>query len=201
MSVLFITHDLARRRRDRRPRRRDAQRRDPRAGASEARSSSAPQRRIHAGAAAVPAALDRRPAAAGDRRLHGGGAHAGLAERRAACVGRPIVLDVRTWRRASIARGLFGRREFKAVKDVSFKLPKGKTLGLVGESGSGKTTRRAHADAPARGAAGEALFDGHGTSLSHVGAASSCRTSARIQIIFQNPVRVAQPALHRRRRS
>jgi peptide/nickel transport system ATP-binding protein len=47
-----------------------------------------------------------------------------------------------------------------AVKDVSFKLPKGKTLGLVGESGSGKTTvgltlMRLH-DATS----GEVLFEG-----------------------------------------
>ena len=56
--------------------------------------------------------------------------------------------------------GLFGRRKFEAVKDVSFKLPKGKTLGLVGESGSGKTTvgltlMRLH-----EATAGEALFEG-----------------------------------------
>ena len=33
-----------------------------------------------------------------------------------------------------------GKKEFKAIKDVSFHIYKGETFGLVGESGSGKTT-------------------------------------------------------------
>jgi len=46
----------------------------------------------------------------------------------------PILLDVKNLGKSFYSReGLFGRREFKAVHDVSFQLPKGKTLGLVGE--------------------------------------------------------------------
>src|SRR5262249_3453266 len=53
----------------------------------------------------------------------------------------PIILDVKNLGKSFYSRdGLFGRREFRAVNDVSFRLPKGKTVGLVGESGSGKTT-------------------------------------------------------------
>src|SRR5207302_3576325 len=47
----------------------------------------------------------------------------------------PILLEVRNLSKNFYTReGLFGRRTFQAVKNVSFKLPRGKTLGLVGES-------------------------------------------------------------------
>jgi microcin C transport system ATP-binding protein len=39
-----------------------------------------------------------------------------------------------------IRSGVFGRKEFKAVRGATFKLRAGHTLGVVGESGSGKTT-------------------------------------------------------------
>ena len=41
-----------------------------------------------------------------------------------------------------VKKGLFRRTvgHLKAVDDISFKIPKAKTLGLVGESGCGKTT-------------------------------------------------------------
>src|SRR6266699_3466885 len=80
--------------------------------------------------------------------------------KRGIAVADPIILDVRHLGKDFYSReGLFGRRKFEAVKDVSFKLPKGKTLGLVGESGSGKTTvgltlMRLH-----EASTGEALFD------------------------------------------
>jgi len=104
----------------------------------------------------------------------------------------PIVLDVRNLGKSFYSReGLFGKREFKAVKDVSFKLPKGKTLGLVGESGSGKTTvgltlMRLH-----EATTGEAMFEGR--DLLSMSPREFMQYKRRIQIIFQNPYASLNP--------
>jgi len=103
-----------------------------------------------------------------------------------------IVLEVRHLGKSFYSRkGLFGRQEFKAVHDVSFKLPKGKTLGLVGESGSGKTTvglalMRLH-----EASSGQVLFDGK--DLLSMPPREAMRYKRRIQIIFQNPYSSLNP--------
>jgi peptide/nickel transport system ATP-binding protein len=115
-------------------------------------------------------------------------------EERARGIGHsdPIVLDVKNLGKNFYTReGLFGRRTFEAVKDVSFRLPKGKTLGLVGESGSGKTTvgltlMRLH-----EATAGEAIFEGR--DLLAMSPQQFMAYKRRIQIIFQNPYASLNP--------
>jgi len=124
-----------------------------------------------------------------------GGAHGSrdMTERtRGAKPSDPIVLDVRNLGKNFYSReGLFGKRTFEAVKDVSFTLPKGKTLGLVGESGSGKTTvgltlMRLH-----EATAGEAIFEGR--DILSMSAKEFMPWRRRIQIIFQNPYASLNP--------
>ncbi|MFL6657692.1 MAG: ABC transporter ATP-binding protein [Massilia sp.] len=90
-----------------------------------------------------------------------------------------------------LREGLFGKREFKAVKDVSFVLPRGKTLGVVGESGSGKTTvgltlLRLH-----QASSGTAMFEGR--DLISMPEREFMAYKRRIQIIFQNPYASLNP--------
>ena len=123
-----------------------------------------------------------------------GGAHAmNLNERKRGIQSSdPIILDVRNLGKDFYTReGIFGQRKFEAVKDVSFRLPKGKTLGLVGESGSGKTTvgltlMRLH-----EASAGEALFEGR--DILSMSAREFMSYKRRIQIIFQNPYASLNP--------
>jgi peptide/nickel transport system ATP-binding protein len=90
-----------------------------------------------------------------------------------------------------LREGLFGKREFQAVRDVSFTLGRGKTLGVVGESGSGKTTvgltlLRLH-----RATGGSALFEGR--DLLGMPERDYQAYKRRIQIIFQNPYASLNP--------
>ena len=103
-----------------------------------------------------------------------------------------IVLDVRNLGKSFYSHeGFFKQKEFQAVKDVSFTLPRGKTLGVVGESGSGKTTvgltlLRLH-----QATAGQALFEGK--DLLAMPEKEFMLYKRRIQIIFQNPYASLNP--------
>jgi len=108
--------------------------------------------------------------------------------------GDPIILEVKSLNKTFFLKeGLFGKRAVPAVKNVSFQLPKGKTLGLVGESGSGKTTvgltlMRLH-DATS----GEVLFEGK--DLLSLTEREMMAYRRRIQIIFQNPYASLNPRM------
>ena len=90
-----------------------------------------------------------------------------------------------------LREGWFGKREFKAVDNVSFTLARGRTLGVVGESGSGKTTvgltlLRLH-----QATGGSAMFEGR--DLLSMTAREFQAYKRRIQIIFQNPYASLNP--------
>lgn len=111
---------------------------------------------------------------------------------RGSASGDDIVLDVKGLKKSFWLReGLFGKREFQAVKGVSFQLARGKTLGVVGESGSGKSTvgltlLRLH-----QASGGSALFEGR--DLLAMEAKEFQPYKRRIQIIFQNPYASLNP--------
>jgi peptide/nickel transport system ATP-binding protein len=91
--------------------------------------------------------------------------------------------------------GVFGRKEFRAVKGATFKLRQGHTLGVVGESGSGKTTMglallRLHE--PSGGPVGGSVtFDG--IDLLALNKHEMLPMRKRIQVVFQNPYASLNP--------
>ncbi|NUG51686.1 ABC transporter ATP-binding protein [Acinetobacter lactucae] len=103
-----------------------------------------------------------------------------------------IILEVKDLKKSFYSRkGLFGKEEFQAVKGVSFKLAKGKTLGLVGESGSGKTTvglllMRLH-----QASGGQAFIEGK--DILSLTEKEFAQYQRKIQIIFQNPYASLNP--------
>jgi len=103
-----------------------------------------------------------------------------------------IILEVKDLKKSFYSRkGLFGKEEFQAVKGVSFKLAKGKTLGLVGESGSGKTTvglllMRLH-----EASGGQAFIEGK--DILSLTEKEFAKYQRKIQIIFQNPYASLNP--------
>ncbi|OUR11513.1 ABC transporter ATP-binding protein [Acinetobacter pittii] len=103
-----------------------------------------------------------------------------------------IILEVKDLKKSFYShKGLFGKEEFQAVKGVSFKLAKGKTLGLVGESGSGKTTvglllMRLH-----QASGGQAFIEGK--DILSLTEKEFAKYQRKIQIIFQNPYASLNP--------
>ncbi|MBK8527385.1 MAG: ABC transporter ATP-binding protein [Rubrivivax sp.] len=104
----------------------------------------------------------------------------------------PVILQVRSLAKSFwLRQGLFGKREFKAVRGVNFDLKRGHTLGVVGESGSGKTTMgltllRLHEPTH-----GEVIFDGK--NLLTLSDRERLVMRRRIQVVFQNPYASLNP--------
>ena len=104
----------------------------------------------------------------------------------------PVVLEVRSLAKSFwLRQGLFGKREFKAVQGVNFKLKKGHTLGVVGESGSGKTTMGLTLLRLHEPTGGEVIFDGQ--NLLTLSNRERQLMRRRIQIVFQNPYASLNP--------
>ncbi|MFZ5541182.1 MAG: ABC transporter ATP-binding protein [Pseudomonadota bacterium] len=87
--------------------------------------------------------------------------------------------------------GLFARKTIEAVKDASFSVSRGRTLGVVGESGSGKTTVGMLLMRLVDATAGEVLWDGR--DLLKLSDREMMAYRRRIQIIFQNPYASLNP--------
>ena len=94
--------------------------------------------------------------------------------------GRDIV------REYHIAGGFFGKaRAVRAVKGVSFKVDKGKTLAIVGESGCGKSTLARIITLIDAATSGDLLIEGKKIDIAKGGLTPEMRR--KVQIIFQNP--------------
>jgi peptide/nickel transport system ATP-binding protein len=124
-----------------------------------------------------------------DDHIAGRAAHA---EAKAKDPNAPVVLEVRSLAKSFwLKEGLFGKREFKAVQNVNFKLRKGHTLGVVGESGSGKTTMGLTLLRLHEPTGGEVIFDGK--NLLKLSDRERQVMRRRIQIVFQNPYASLNP--------
>ena len=89
--------------------------------------------------------------------------------------------------------GLFGKSEFKAVDNVSFKLYEGETLGLVGESGCGKSTLGNTILQLDKADEGQILYKGQ--DITQLSSKEIRVLRKEIQLIFQDPFASLNPRL------
>jgi peptide/nickel transport system ATP-binding protein len=93
-----------------------------------------------------------------------------------------------------IPTGMFReKKSLKAVHDVSFIIPEGKTFSLVGESGCGKSTTGRLISRLIQPSEGEIWIDGEEISLSKE--AQLKRIRKKVQMIFQDPYASLNPRM------
>jgi peptide/nickel transport system ATP-binding protein len=116
-----------------------------------------------------------------------------IAERKQLYLQEPLlsIVNLNTW--FTKKSSLFSRKkEFtKAVKDVSFDVYPGETLGLVGESGCGKTTLSRTILKLIKPSSGQIKFDGN--DLESLSDKEMRPIRKDIQIIFQDPYSALNP--------
>ena len=106
--------------------------------------------------------------------------------------GDSTVLEARGLSRYYRTReGFFAHREFRALHNASFKLAKGRTLGIVGESGSGKTTLALALMRLTQATSGEVWLGG--ANITRPPPQDALRLKRRMQIVFQNPYASLNP--------
>ena len=120
------------------------------------------------------------------------GGTAASAPREARPAGAPPLIEAVGLRKAyRLKTGLFARKTIDAVRDVSFRLARGCTLGVVGESGSGKTTLAMLLMRLVDAGGGSVRFGGK--DLLALSEREMMAFRRRIQLIFQNPYASLNP--------
>jgi microcin C transport system ATP-binding protein len=89
--------------------------------------------------------------------------------------------------------GLFGKRQFQAVKNATLQLKRGETLGIVGESGSGKTTLGMALLALQEISSGSVSLSGQRIDNADRSALRAMRK--RMQVVFQDPFASLSPRM------
>ncbi|MEZ0164389.1 ATP-binding cassette domain-containing protein [Kineococcus sp. LSe6-4] len=87
----------------------------------------------------------------------------------------------------------FRAKPNRVLRDVSFVIRPGETLGLVGESGSGKTTIGRAVLGLVPVSAGTVRFDGR--DITRAGRAERRRLSQDVQVVFQDPYTSLNPSM------
>lgn len=107
----------------------------------------------------------------------------------------PPLLEVNNLEKEYLSKsGFFAKAEtFRAVKNVSFKLYKGETIGLVGESGCGKSTLGNAILLLDKATKGQILYNGK--DITDLSKAETIAIRKDIQIIFQDPYASLNPRL------
>ncbi|EHR50721.1 oligopeptide/dipeptide ABC transporter, ATP-binding protein [Saccharomonospora marina XMU15] len=107
----------------------------------------------------------------------------------------PPILEVRDLvKHYPIRSGPLGRGGVvRAVDGVSFRIPRGRTVGLVGESGSGKSTTARLVNRLIEPTSGQVLFDGEDLLAKRGRQLKALR--ARMQMIFQDPYGSLNPRM------
>lgn len=108
----------------------------------------------------------------------------------------PLLLEIKNIKKFfPLEKGIFGKVKswVPAVDDVSFKVYKGRTLGLVGESGCGKTTLGRTLLRLIEPTAGEIFYNGR--DITKLGREELRALRRKVQIIFQDPYASLNPRM------